>query len=129
MWRNDPETIAASLSLRAVEPGEHEAWLKRVLADPAERLLVVEDAGEPVGQVRIQRHDDGVLEVHIGLAPAARGRGVGREALELAWREAGGEPLTARVLADNERSLRAFAAAGFRERARGEREVLLERRE
>ncbi len=37
--------------------------------------------------------------------------------------------MTARVLRDNERSLRAFAAAGFLERSRDEREVLLERRE
>ncbi len=88
-WRNDPETVAASLSGRGVEPEEHQAWLTRVLADPAERLFIVESEGEPVGQVRLQRHEDGTLELHIGLAAEARGRGVGREALELAWQEAG----------------------------------------
>jgi RimJ/RimL family protein N-acetyltransferase len=128
-WRNDPETVAASLSGRGVEPAEHEAWLERVLADPAERLFVIEENGEPVGQLRLQRRGEGTLEVHIGLAASARGRGLGRRALELAWEQAGGEPLVARVLAGNERSLRAFAAAGFDERSREGREVLLERRE
>jgi RimJ/RimL family protein N-acetyltransferase len=126
-WRNDPETVAASLRGRSVEPEEHEAWLARVLDDPEERLFIVEEEGEPVGQVRLQRHANGRLEVHIGLAAGARGRGLGRQTLELAWKEAGGEPVNARVLADNERSLRAFAAVGFRERSRDEREVLLER--
>ena len=127
-WRNDPETVAASLRGRAVKPGEHREWLARVLDDPDERLFIVESEGEPVGQVRLQRRADGTLEVHVGLAAGARGRGIGRETLELAWKEAGGEPVAARVLANNERSLRAFAAAGFRERSRDEREVLLERR-
>ena len=126
-WRNDPETIAASLSGRGVEPEEHETWVTRVLDDPAERLYIVEREGEPIGQVRLQRHEDETLELHIGLVAEARGQGLGREALKLAWQEAGGEPVTARVLRDNERSLRAFAAAGFYERTRDEREVLLER--
>ena len=126
-WRNEPETVAASLRGREVELDEHRTWLARVLDDPGERLFIVESEGEPVGQVRLQRHAYGGLEVHIGLAAGARGRGIGRETLELAWEEADGEPVTARVLADNERSLRAFAAAGFRERSRDEREVLLER--
>ena len=127
-WRNDPETVAASLTGRAVGAAEHAAWLARVLDDPDQRLFVVEDDGEPVGQVRLQRHADGALEVHIGLAADARGRGLGRRTLELAWEQAGGGPLTARVLADNERSLRAFAAAGFGERSREGREIVLERR-
>ena len=127
-WRNDPETIAASLSGRGVEAEEHHAWLTRVLDDPGERLFIVESEGEPVGQVRLERLDGETLELHIGLAAEARGRGLGREALEVACQEAGGETVTARVLRDNERSLRAFAAAGFHERSRGEREVLLERR-
>ncbi len=65
--------------------------------------------------------------MHIGLAPDARGRGLGRAALDLAVHEADADVLVARVLADNERSLRAFAAAGFVERARDGREVVLER--
>jgi RimJ/RimL family protein N-acetyltransferase len=127
-WRNDPETVAASLTGRAVEPDEHQAWLELALDNPAERLFVVEDDGEPAGQVRLQRHPEGDEEVHIGLAAEARGRGLGRAALELAWSEKEGEVLIARVLGDNERSLRAFAAAGFTERSREGREVLLERR-
>ena len=50
---------------------------------------------------------------------AARGRGVGREALRLAAAEArerlGVTELSARVKPDNEASLRSFAAAGYAE--------------
>lgn len=127
-WRNDPETVAASLTGRAVEPEEHQAWLELVIDHPGDRLLIVEDGGEPVGQVRLQRHESGEVEVHIGLARDVRGRGLGRAALDLAWEEADAEVLVARVLAENQRSLRAFAAAGFAERSREEREVVLERR-
>ncbi len=127
-WRNDPETVAASLTGRAVEPDEHRAWLELVIDHPGERLFVIEDDGEPVGQVRVQRQESGEAEVHIGLAPEARGRGLGRAVLDLAAGEAGAEVLVAHVLADNERSLRAFAGAGFTERSREGRTVLLERR-
>lgn len=129
-WRNDPETVEASLTGRKVEPDEHRAWLELVLAEPGERLYVIEEDGRAVGQVRLQRHPEGEEEeVHIGLAGEARGQGLGRAALELAWREAGTRSLVARVLAGNERSLRAFAAADFRELSRQNGVVTLERRE
>jgi RimJ/RimL family protein N-acetyltransferase len=69
--------------------------------------------------VRLDQLDDDLAEISIGLAPEARGRGAGREALCLAAAEArnrlGVRMLTARVKADNEPSLRSFAAAGFSE--------------
>jgi len=131
-WRNDPELVASTFSEHPVEADEHRSWLERVLADSDERMLVAEADGEPVGQVRLQARGEGEVEVHIGLASHARGRGLGTLVLELAAEraadDAAARSLVARVRADNERSLRAFAAAGFRERTRESSEVVLERR-
>ena len=131
-WRNDPEVVAASFSGRRVEEEEHGGWLERVLADPGERLLVVEVDCEPAGQVRLQDLGEGEVEVHVGLARDVRGRGLAAAVLELAAERAaedcGAEALVARIKPSNERSLRAFAAAGFAQRTRDAGEVLLERR-
>jgi RimJ/RimL family protein N-acetyltransferase len=117
-WRNEPATRAASLMPGEISAADHHAWLVRRLADDGSALFIVLDDLEPVGQVRLDRRGDGLAEVSIGLAPEARGRGVGREALRLAALEAPrveATTLSALVKADNEASLRSFAAAGYRE--------------
>ncbi len=115
-WRNDPDVRERSFSSAPVSGDEHATWLGRTLADPQRLLLVVEeDGGTALGQVRLDR-DGGVAAVSIGLAAAARGRGLGRAALEEAVRLAGQlgiERLEARIKPDNAASLAAFAAAGF----------------
>jgi len=121
-WRNDPETRARSFSRQEISEAEHRRWLEQKLADPACLLLIVEDGGAPVGQVRLEKVSPSEAEVSIGLAPGARGRGIGRRALLLAAAEgrralAVGR-LRAEIKEDNDPSLRAFAAAGFAEEAR-----------
>ena len=115
-WRNDPVTRAASFNSDEVTPDEHDEWLVRKLADRDCALLVAEDEGEPVGQVRFDRRG-ATAEVDIAVAPARRGRGLGTELLRLAAptarRALGVERVTARVKHDNAASLRAFEKAGF----------------
>ncbi|WP_188037124.1 bifunctional UDP-2,4-diacetamido-2,4,6-trideoxy-beta-L-altropyranose hydrolase/GNAT family N-acetyltransferase [Actinotalea sp. JY-7885] len=124
-WRNDPLTRRASRSTAPVERADHLAWLARVLADPGRVLLVAEAAGRPVGTVRFDRTEHGTVgtgtelwEVSIALAPAARGRGLGRHVLaagERAWRElVGPRPaVLAHVRPDNHASARLFRSAGY----------------
>jgi RimJ/RimL family protein N-acetyltransferase len=115
-WRNDFATRQASFDPHEIGPEEHAAWLERKLADGGCRLLIAEEDDEPLGQVRVERLDDTRAEVHIVVAPAARGRGHGTQMLRLAAREAAGfgyRSLMARVKADNEVSLRAFRGVGF----------------
>jgi len=116
-WRNDPATRAASFAQEEIPPSTHARWFARRLGDPECLFLVVEEDGAPVGQVRLERLAFGLAEVNIGLAPEARGRGIGRQALQLAAAEArerlGIETLQALVRNENEASLRAFRAAGF----------------
>ena len=130
-WRNDPDVRAASFAQREVSEPEHREWLRSKLADTACRLLIVEEGGEPVGQVRLDRLPPDEAEVSIGLAATARGRGIGRVALELAVGEAAAAfdvgAVSARVKEDNEPSLRAFAAAGFGEVRRAGGVVTLRR--
>src|SRR4051795_5495694 len=124
-WRNDPTAVATSLTGRRVEADEHASWLEALLDNPGRRLWVVQLDGEPAGSLRLDKMDDGRVEVSIALDTAVRGRGVGRTALGLAavacpWP---GEVL-ARVRADNVPSLRAFAAAGYERR--GEQDGVVE---
>ena len=88
-WRNDPATRAASLSSGEVSSQDHRRWLASKLADSRCALFVILVNSKPLGQVRIDLLDDELAEVSIGLAPEARGRGAGREALRLVAAEAG----------------------------------------
>jgi RimJ/RimL family protein N-acetyltransferase len=116
--RNDPATRRASFSSAEVSAEEHHAWFSRRLEDPDCALLIVEEDGRAVGQVRLDRSRLRTAEISIGLAPGARGRGVGREALRLAVTQAsellGVSVVRALIKRDNVPSLAAFAAAGFR---------------
>jgi RimJ/RimL family protein N-acetyltransferase len=116
-WANDPATRAASFDRVPIAWDEHVAWLGAVLADPERRLWIAEEEGVAVGQVRVDRARDGVGVVSIGLAPGARGRGLGRTVLGLgvaaAIRELGIRRARAVVMAANLPSRRLFQGAGF----------------
>jgi RimJ/RimL family protein N-acetyltransferase len=130
-WRNEPTSRAASLTEGEVSPEDHKRWYARKLADPSSALFIVMDGDEPVGQIRLDRIANDVAEVSIGLAPEARGRGIGRRALVLAALEAesrlGVTTISARIKSENVASLRSFEAAGFREVRRDEGVVELRR--
>jgi RimJ/RimL family protein N-acetyltransferase len=116
-WANDPATRAASFDREPISWSTHVAWLASVLGDAARRLWIAEEAGTPVGQVRVDRLAGGVGEVSIALAPGARGRGLGRDVLRLgvaaAADQLGIRRVRAVVLASNVPSLRLFEGAGF----------------
>jgi RimJ/RimL family protein N-acetyltransferase len=117
VWANDPATRAASFGREPVARPDHIRWLAAVLRDRARRLWIAEEAGAPVGQLRVDRLPDGVGVVAVGLAPDARGRGLGREVLGLglaaAAAELGIRRARAVVMAANAPSRRLFEGAGF----------------
>lgn len=115
-WRNEPSTRAQSFDSRPILLAVHRDWLADKLADRSVLLAIVELDGLAVGQVRLEGVNGPEAEIHIGLGTQARGRGVGRAALEEAagWAaERGVRRVVAHVKRDNAASLRAFAAAGF----------------
>ncbi len=130
-WRNDPEAIRFSVSGRGVTPAEHGEWLSVRLADPGTRLWIAEQAGAPVGQVRVDM-EDGIGTVSVAVAPSQRGLGLGSAVLQAMVvemeREAGVRMLRALAHAENTASIRAFERAGFHREGRHEPDfIVLER--
>ena len=113
--RNDPAARAVSRSVEPIPLADHLAWFTARLERSETRFLIVEAAGEPAGYVRFERGDV-ETEISIALAPKARGRGVGSQAIRAAP-EAEAEqhtaPIAAYVKEDNTASLAAFRRAGF----------------
>jgi len=127
-WRNDPDAITFSISRRPVGRTEHQRWLAWRLAEPAARLWIAEQAGHPVGQVRVDV-EDGVGTVSIAVAPEHRGRGLGTAILEALNAEAGRDGAIRRLRAlvhpENPASLRAFTRAGYQARQNPEHGFLV----
>ncbi len=114
-WRNDPTTRANSRSQAEVSDEEHLSWLRATLGNAERRLLVAEQAGRPVGQVRLDKQGP-TAEVSITVAPEARGSGLSSwllRSLEPVARELGVTTLIAEIHRDNQASIKAFKRAGF----------------
>jgi len=88
-------------------------WVRDVLLG-TQRVAVVEDGGALVAYSAVC---DGWLE-HLYVLPEAQGRGYGRALLERAQDESGGA-LRLRVFERNAQARAFYAAAGWREVARG----------
>ena len=115
-WRNDPAVVRMSLTGQPVAHAAHEDWLAVRLAGPNPRLWIAEEAGEAVGQVRVDRnHETGT--VSIAVAAGHRGRGVGSRMLSALMIELEADhevrSLLAMVHPDNTASLRVFTRAEF----------------
>jgi predicted dehydrogenase/RimJ/RimL family protein N-acetyltransferase len=130
-WRNDPASVAASLT-GAADPAGHAAWFAGVLTDPARTLWIAEEHGAPVASVRVDRDEGaaGTAEISIALAPEARGRRLATPILDLAAAASsalGIDRLRATIRPENAPSLRAFRAAGYADAGADGASVTLER--
>jgi RimJ/RimL family protein N-acetyltransferase len=118
-WRNDPETRSNSLNPQPITWSTHREWYAKELSDPRSRIFILAHEVEgPLAQARYHRGDSAVAEVHVTVAPAARGRGLGarvlRESAPMALEALDVGAITAMILRDNTRSVRAFERAGYR---------------
>ena len=116
VWRNDPETRAASLDTEAIPWEVHEPWFNEALCGKGRRFYIVVADGRDAGAVRLDVADaEGRVSIH--LAPEARYRGIGVRALQAVVGEAfdalGLVRVTGVIKPDNQPSLAAFAKAGF----------------
>lgn len=116
-WANEPSTRRASLSAAPVPWEGHVAWLEARLSDPAHALFVLEQAGQPLGQVRFA--DEGAhWRLSYGLDLRARGRGLGRQLVEQGVSAIAGRGparVLAEVKADNLASLHTFRKLSWAE--------------
>jgi ribosomal protein S18 acetylase RimI-like enzyme len=89
---------------------------------PGAEYLIVEQAGEPVGRVVIERGPDAIRVVDLAIAAPARRRGHGRAVLAALQRQAAAQGcvLTLRVRHDNHAARALYAALGFDEEHSGD---------
>lgn len=119
VWRNHPDTRAASRQAQAIDPADHAHWLVQALADPDRQFLMGEIGSRPVGVVRFDKLSRVAVEVSIYLDPELHGLGLGRALLaagEAALSEGAGpelEFIEATVLQHNSSSRRLFERAGY----------------
>ena len=105
-WRNDPATVAGSISSKTVEMGEHVGWLNGKLGNPNNStILIAEIKRQPVGTVRFDYDEDG-SEVSWTISPSSRGQGLGKRMVEQAIKQFGVGISKARVKADNIASIK-----------------------
>jgi RimJ/RimL family protein N-acetyltransferase len=116
-WRNDPTTRRMFRSSHEVPWEEHCGWYENALHNPEKVMLIAEQGTTPVGVVRFDLKDTGVAEISINVNPEFRGRGLGKQILDLACRYAFREVrltgVEAEIKAENGASLALFAGAGF----------------
>lgn len=115
-WRNDETTRAMSVSQGEVSLEDHRAWLARSLASEARVLRIARAESGDVGVLRLDRGEHGEWEISLTIAPEARGAGHATGLLragEALARGLGALRLVARIRPENERSVRAFKAAGY----------------
>lgn len=124
-WRNLPDLIDLSTRRKSVTWEEHSAWFRRKLDDDGCRIFIILCNGEPAGQLRFERADNGSGDWNVGiyLIDGFKNKGVGSRALkEGCDKMAAAEAvcIVAYIREDNETSRRAFANAGFGDREKTE---------
>lgn len=118
-WRNHPDVRRHMMSQHEITPQEHGAWFERASHDPARAILIVEDAGRPIGFVQFS----GVRPGGVGDwgfyavpgAPKGSGRKLGAAALDLAFGELGLHKVCGQALTRNAGSMGLHIALGFRQ--------------
>jgi UDP-2,4-diacetamido-2,4,6-trideoxy-beta-L-altropyranose hydrolase len=113
-WVNAPDSLVnKEKTTGSIDWNEHQSWFNRRLEDPESHIYIVESHSIAVGQVRLERKDEGT-EVDIYIVPAARGRKYAQLALQEALSKVAGRPAVARVRESNQASRRLFTAIGFK---------------
>jgi UDP-2,4-diacetamido-2,4,6-trideoxy-beta-L-altropyranose hydrolase len=117
-WRNDPFILERSSSRKSVSNAEHEAWIRKVLADPCILMYIIETDNLPAGLLRYEYNphsEDCVVSVYI--VEKFTGHGIGTRALHIGadqvWNKWPAKRIVAHVREDNHIGQRAFIRAGF----------------
>ena len=109
----DPQAFAGSVERWTGDQDREENW-RSLLAGPGTHF-VAEHGAAPVGMVAIRPDDDGDGHqlVSMWVAPAARGRGVGRALVGRVIAASAGKPLWLRVIDGNQTAIRLYQRCGF----------------
>jgi RimJ/RimL family protein N-acetyltransferase len=120
-WRNDPSIRAVSRNAKPIDRSTHETWIKAVLSDSDQVLLIGKYQDKAVGVVRFDVKAK-EAEVSIYLVPGQQGTGFGTELLLaaenwLAEHRSDVLSIKAEVLDGNQRSHRLFQKCDYRMRS------------
>lgn len=106
--RNDPAVYKNCFTPEPVNWENHIKWLKKTLSDENCMLLIAEQEGIFVGQIRLDKE----WVTSISLAEPFRGKGLSANILEETSQKVEG-CVTAYIKEDNAISIKAFKRAGF----------------
>jgi UDP-2,4-diacetamido-2,4,6-trideoxy-beta-L-altropyranose hydrolase len=83
-WVNDRAVRESALTQHQIKWTEHKAWFLRRVHAQGSLLLVFESGRDLVGQVRVEHLDSETVIIDYSVHTLYRGKGIGREILELA---------------------------------------------
>lgn len=121
LWQlaNDPVVRENSFSHQPIPLADHLEWLEWKLQSSECRMWLGERRGEIAFQIRYEKLDSDIAEIHFAVAAAFRGQGLGTRALvdtrDLACEALGVGIIRGVVMRANPASARAFLKAGFHE--------------
>jgi RimJ/RimL family protein N-acetyltransferase len=126
-WINDIEATALDMPYRPTDGTQLASWLTSFAGDPAKVLFAIRVAGSPnaVGFVLLSGISVANRSADLGMRIGRerdRNRGIGKTSvaltLQYAWDHLNLARVQLRVVADNERAVRCYAANGFRTEGR-----------
>lgn len=109
---NDPDVRRNSLNNAPIVWEGHLSWLKLKLDSAHSRIYILEKAGQPLGQIRIDPHL-GSYEIDYAILPEYRGNGFGKTIVALLLKHYPGKQFRAIVKKENRTSMRVFERLGF----------------
>jgi UDP-2,4-diacetamido-2,4,6-trideoxy-beta-L-altropyranose hydrolase len=121
LWElaNDPQARASAFSQASIPWEDHVAWFKSKMQTANCYILIGEEQGTVVGQVRVDERPDGQGEIDVSIAREFRGQGLGGQLIDLAVREVFALTAMVRIhayiLAQNVVSRRVFETAEFQQ--------------
>ncbi|WP_379552925.1 UDP-4-amino-4,6-dideoxy-N-acetyl-beta-L-altrosamine N-acetyltransferase [Qipengyuania sp. DGS5-3] len=116
-WRNHASIRAFMLTQHEIAPEEHEDWFAQVSADHTRRLILIEQAGAPIGYAQFSGVEPlGVSDWGFYArphAPKGSGKMLGIAALDFAFEALDLHKVRGQALALNEASIAMHLKLGF----------------
>lgn len=118
-WSNDKEVRKNSFHTETIKWEEHVKWFKNIIENKNVYFFILEDDGNPIGQIRIkfEKDDEGIISFSI--SKEFRGFGFGKEILRLIEEQLNKINMKCKLIGlvkiDNIASQKSFAINGYTE--------------